>query len=140
MSEFRYDNTEHLLTGFQDASVKTGPLWSMLSINLWPAIEHVHGRRAHSFTCAKPGCGQTIRRFLDTGDRKSTGNMRKHVLKCWGRDALESADELRTAKAARESVNVLGRSGSISAAFAAQGARTKVMTYSTQQHTRTQMK
>lgn len=66
--------------------------------------------------------------------------MRKHVIKCWGQEALDAAGELRNAKAAREPVAALGRSGSLPAAFAKQGGRSNITTYSTRQHTRAQIR
>ncbi|KAJ3752531.1 hypothetical protein EV360DRAFT_9410, partial [Lentinula raphanica] len=40
------------------------------------------------FHCTK--CGEKMRQGLKTGDRGSTGNMREHVKKCWGEEALEA--------------------------------------------------
>jgi hypothetical protein len=36
-----------------------------------------------------------VRRFLDTGDRNSTSNMRKHAKHCWGEDIIKKADEAK---------------------------------------------
>ena len=35
---------------------------------------------------------------MDTGDDKSTGNLRKHAKKCWGDEVVTSADKAKTAK------------------------------------------
>ncbi|KDR81296.1 hypothetical protein GALMADRAFT_241794 [Galerina marginata CBS 339.88] len=46
-----------------------------------PAIEYVNGRRVHVFECTAKPCkgrgGRYVRRYLDTGDAKSTGNLRR---------------------------------------------------------------
>ena len=34
-----------------------------------------------------------MRRFLDTADKGSTSNMRKHAKHCWGEDVIKKADE-----------------------------------------------
>ncbi|KAF8548494.1 hypothetical protein OG21DRAFT_1479172 [Imleria badia] len=83
---------------------------------------HVDGdRRTHKFKCSAKGCKATIQRCLNTKNARSTGNLRKHVKKCWEED-------VRT--------HVMGgilRNGSITAAFEQKG-KGKV-TYSNQQHT-----
>ncbi|PPQ75957.1 hypothetical protein CVT25_006543, partial [Psilocybe cyanescens] len=59
-----------------------------------PIIERVSRCHAHTFICAATHChGPTwnIRRFLDTKDAKSTSNLRRHALKCWGKDNVEAA-------------------------------------------------
>jgi hypothetical protein len=102
-------------------------------------IEYVHGRRCHVFKCAAKGCQQRIRRFLDTGDARSTGNMRKHVKNCWGEDALAAAAQTKNAREARETV-VQGilMTGTITASFERKG-KGKV-TFSHRQHTKTETK
>ncbi|KAG1807722.1 hypothetical protein EV424DRAFT_1474165 [Suillus variegatus] len=40
---------------------------------------------------------QGVRRYLDTGDAKSMGNMHKHAKKCWGAETVESADKAKNA-------------------------------------------
>ncbi|KAG2086663.1 uncharacterized protein F5147DRAFT_553382, partial [Suillus discolor] len=65
-----------------------------------PTIEYIDGRRCHSFQCAATNCKHKtwgVRRYLDTGDAKSTGNMRKHAKKCWGAETVESADKAKNA-------------------------------------------
>ncbi|TFY76906.1 hypothetical protein EWM64_g7107 [Hericium alpestre] len=56
-----------------------------------PTIDYVKDRKCHIFKCSVKGCRQTIRHYLDTGDAQSTGNMHKHVKKCWGEDVLYAA-------------------------------------------------
>ena len=36
---------------------------------------------------------RVVRRFLDTGDKNSTSNMRKHAKHCWGDEIIKKADE-----------------------------------------------
>jgi hypothetical protein len=65
-----------------------------------PTIEYIKGRRVHVFECAATHCkgkgnGRTVRRYLDTGDAKSTGNLRKHAKLCWGEEAVTAADSMK---------------------------------------------
>ena len=67
--------------------------------NPLPTISVVKGRTCHEFICSAPICKgsgsdrRVVRRFLDTGDKNSTSNMRKHAKHCWGADIIEKADE-----------------------------------------------
>ena len=103
-----------------------------------PAVEYINGRKAHVFECAAVKCHSKhrfVRRFLDTGDAKSTGNLRRHAKTCWGKDTVAAADNTQDIQTAREA---LGSSksvdGSITALFdrAAKGR----VTYSHRQHTK----
>jgi len=38
------------------------------------------------------GNGRIMRRYLDTGDAKSTSNLHKHMKICWGEDTVAAAD------------------------------------------------
>lgn len=107
-----------------------------------PAIEYIQGRRLHVFECTATSCkgkgnGRLVRRYLDTGDAKSTSNLRKHAKLCWGEDTVTAADQTGGVAAA---CNILlktkGRDGSITAAFERVG-KGKV-SYSHRQHTRTE--
>ena len=62
-----------------------------------PRVVVVDKRRAHEFRCCVHGCKLTIRRFLDTGDACSTGNMRKHIKSCWGPEVLAATDDAKDA-------------------------------------------
>jgi len=104
-----------------------------------PSIETIKGRRVHVFECNAKSCmgkgnGRMVRRYLDTGDAKSTGNLRKHARGCWGEEAVAAADNTKNVWAAREA---LGKAklvdGSIMAAFE-RVAKDRV-TYSHRQHT-----
>lgn len=75
-----------------------------------------------------------VRRYLDTGDAKSTGNLRKHAKNCWGEDVVAAADETKDVHAAREALGKMKSvDSSITAAFE-RVAKSKV-TYSHRQHT-----
>lgn len=103
--------------------------------NPTPQITELDGRRAHNFKCQARNCKTKVRRYLDKGDARSTGNMRKHVRSCWGDEVLKAADEAKDANEVRE--NIVGsflRNGSITASFKCKG-KGKV-TYSHSQHTR----
>jgi hypothetical protein len=80
---------------------------------------------------------RSVRRFLDTGDAKSTGNMRKHARKCWGDDIVTSADNAANANDVRRTtIKGYLDPQSITAAFDRKG-KGKVM-YSHRQHTKTE--
>ncbi|TFY54699.1 hypothetical protein EVJ58_g8703 [Rhodofomes roseus] len=101
-----------------------------------PAIEHIDGRRIHTFRCANTGCKHDVQRYLASKDATSTGNLRKHIKKCWGVEALEAADWMSTASKAKESIEKYKRTQDIKVAFGA--ASQKSFHYSTIQHTPTE--
>jgi hypothetical protein len=102
-----------------------------------PDIGYMGKRCYHEFKCASRGCKFECRRFLDKGDANSTGNLRSHVKKCWGGDALKAAEDAEDIdKARNDVVKSLNETGSINAAFERKG-KGKV-TYSNCQHTRTE--
>ena len=107
-----------------------------------PVIEYVDSRRVHAFECAAVNClgynGRKVRRFLDTGDSKSTGRLHSHAKKCWGETTVKAALETRDLKAARAIVNKQPQAdpktdSTLTAAFERIG-KGKV-TYSHRQHT-----
>ncbi|KAI1782437.1 hypothetical protein LXA43DRAFT_905787 [Ganoderma leucocontextum] len=71
-----------------------------------PTIEYKGGRRSHLFKCAKKNCKakEGVRRYLDTQDSTSTSNMRRHVERCWGSDALKIAQALGNAEDAWDQI------------------------------------
>ena len=87
-----------------------------------PRIEILDGHQSHIFKCEGKSCKTTIRRFLDTKDARSTGNMRKHVKSCWGIAALQAADSAKNPNDVRTKiVHSILRDGSITAAFERKG-------------------
>jgi hypothetical protein len=105
-----------------------------------PEIEYRDGgRRCHVFTCLRKGCNKKIVRYLDTSDIHSTGNMRKHVAKCWGVEVLKTADEAKDVGEVRgKIIKGYQKDGSITAAFERKG-KGKVP-YSHRQHTKTELR
>ncbi|EPT01252.1 hypothetical protein FOMPIDRAFT_1091464, partial [Fomitopsis schrenkii] len=112
----------------------TAPVYAFFKPNV--SIEYVKGRRVHVFRCANAGCKHVIRRYLDTGDTKSTGNLRKHVKSCWGKEALDAADTKESALDARGAVSTYRRTQDIKVAFGNVGKKT--VTFSTRQHTQSE--
>ena len=107
-----------------------------------PSIEYIKDRRVHVFECTATHCmgkvnGHMVHRYLDTGDAKSTSNLRKHAKICWGEEAIAAADNTQDVQAAHEALGKLKSvNRSITAAFE-QVAKSKV-TYSHCQHTSTE--
>jgi len=104
-----------------------------------PKVEVHEGQHVHVFKCNGRGCKlkEGIRRYINTKDTGSTGNLRKHVKACWGADVLQTADK---AKDAGEVHNKLARSilrnGSITSAFEQKTGRKA--TYSNMPFTRSE--
>jgi hypothetical protein len=89
-----------------------------------PVVEYIEERRAHVFECGAKNCkgrgrfGRFVRRYLDTTDAKSTGNLRRHAKGCWGGETVEAAGETRDVHAARDVIaKSKPRDGSITEAF-----------------------
>ena len=88
-----------------------------------PLIEHINGRRCHTFICAAAHCkmaSNKVRRYLDTKDAKSTSNLRKHARRCFGEDAVAAADNAANADEVRRTTLASGgtlRSESLTATF-----------------------
>ncbi|KAG0692126.1 hypothetical protein DFH29DRAFT_985933 [Suillus ampliporus] len=93
-----------------------------------PDVGYHKGRYYHEFKCTTMSCKKGVHHYLDKKDVKSTSNMQKHVKLCWAK--TKNANEART---------IISRAidGSITASFECKG-KGKV-TYSHQQHTRTEM-
>jgi hypothetical protein len=79
-----------------------------------------------------------VRRFLDTGDAKSTSSLRRHVKMCWGDEAVSAADNTKDLDGARTVLAKSGlkRNGSITDAFERIGK--EKVSYSHRQHTYTE--
>lgn len=107
-----------------------------------PLVEYVEGRRCHAFQCIAKCCKQKsrlVRRYLDKGDAKSTGNMRKHAKKCWGDEIVAEADKAKTATDVRDAtVKGFLNPQLITAAF--KRKRKGKITYSYRQLTKTELK
>lgn len=104
-------------------------------------VEYVNDRRLHVFVCAAQRCrgknGRDVRRFLDTGDAKSTSGLRRHAKKCWGTDAVEAADGTQDLESARTVLaKTKFRDGSITTQF--QRIAKGKATFSHRQHTTTE--
>lgn len=98
-----------------------------------PEITYEGSRRAHLFKCLAKGCKFKCRRFLDTGDASSTGNLRRHVKKCWGVEALRQADQAANVDEVREKISgSMLRDGKITYSFERKQGR---VTYSHRTHT-----
>ncbi|KIK17960.1 hypothetical protein PISMIDRAFT_110376 [Pisolithus microcarpus 441] len=76
----------------------TSPVYAFF--NPQPVILEINGRWAHDFKCCAHSCKVKVHWYLDKKDAQSTGNMQKHVKKCWGVKALASADACKDAKEA----------------------------------------
>jgi hypothetical protein len=75
-----------------------------------------------------------VRRFLDTTDRKSTSNLKRHATVCWGAETVDGALEAKVdIGSARTTLGNL-KDGSIVTAFQRKG-KGKV-SYSHRQHTK----
>ena len=80
-----------------------------------------------------------VRRYLDTSDAKSTGNLRKHAKICWGEEAVTAADNTKDVRAAREVIGKMKSvDSSITAAFKFKRIAKDKVTYSHRQHTTTE--
>jgi hypothetical protein len=110
--------------------------------NQTPSIVYIKERRVHEFECAATRClgkgnGRIVCRYLDTGDAKSTSNLRKHTKICWGEDAVAAADGTKNVQAAREALGkIKSANSSITDAF--QQVAKGTVTYSHRQHTTTE--
>ena len=76
--------------------------------------------------------GHIVKQNMDTTDATSTSNLEAHTLKCFGKDAVKAAMDVKYLKKARDVMKDkvgLRRSGSIAVAF--QWASTEKITYLT---------
>ncbi len=69
-----------------------------------------------------------MRRFLDTKDRASTGNMKRHAIRCFGQTVVDGSMSSDAAKVRQGLAKF--REGTIPAVFEARG--NGVVTYKTQ--------
>lgn len=107
----------------------TSPIYGFFTPD--PIFHEVDGRRCVEFVCGANTCkckaGRWVRRFLDTKDKASTSNLRRHAKKCWGDDIVEKSLH-SDAMAVRKGL-VARKDGSLAVAFEAKGK--VVVTYST---------
>lgn len=68
------------------------------------------------------------------GDMNLTGNLRKHVKSCWGKEALDAADAKESASDARAAVSTYWQTQDIKVAFGNIGKKT--VTFSMCHHPR----
>src|SRR5260370_19143678 len=100
-----------------------------------PNIKYNDGRKMHEFTCLQKHCHQKIVRYLDTKDAQSTGNMRRHVKKCWGEGVLTAAERAKdTNEAHSRIIHSFLKTGKITEMF----QRKAKALYSTIQHTKSE--
>lgn len=111
-----------------------------------PLIDYIKTRRVHVFVCGAVKCkgtgqyGRHVRRYLDTGDAKSTSNLRRHAKGCWGTEAISAADNTKDVFAARDAMaKATPRDGSLLSAFESI-KKTNQVAYSHRQHTRAQVR
>jgi hypothetical protein len=92
--------------------------------------------------CTAKSCrhkSRGVRRFLNTGDAKSTGNMHKHAKRCWSAEVVASADKAMSAnEVCAMTVKGILNPQLITAAFERMG-KSKV-TFSHRQHTKTELR
>src|SRR5260221_5320485 len=89
----------------------------------------------HKFTCLQKHCHQKIVRYLDTKDAQSTGNMRRHVKKCWGKGVLTAAESAKDANEAHSRIiHGFLKTGKFMEMFEQKAKAT----YSTIQHTKSE--
>ena len=103
-----------------------------------PEVDYVKGRKVHVFECGASKCRSKqrfVRRFLDTTDARSTGNLRQHAKACWGEETVAVADNTRDVKTAREA---LGKSKSVDGTITElfESAAKGRVTYKHRQHTK----
>ncbi|KAI0264269.1 hypothetical protein BGY98DRAFT_940010 [Russula aff. rugulosa BPL654] len=100
MSDWEEDQEEELARLSKDW---VAPIYAFFRPD--PLIVHVDGRRCHAFECIAKSCKhktRVVQRYLDKGDAKSTGNLRKHAKRCWGNEVVAAADKAKTARDVRD--------------------------------------
>jgi hypothetical protein len=90
--------------------------------------------------CTAKSCrhkSREVRRFLNTGDAKLTGNMHKHAKRCWSAEVVASVDKAKSVnEVCAMTVKGILDPQLITSTFKPMG-KSKV-TFSHQQHTRTE--
>ena len=62
-----------------------------------PTVRALNGHYVHKFKYSTRGCRSKIQCYLNTKDACSTSNMQKHVLICFGKEVLDTADVAKDA-------------------------------------------
>ncbi len=97
-------------------------------------LEVKNQRKCLVFVCAARGCGQELRRYLDTGDKSSSSNLYRHAKACWGKETVAEAKGTGDIEGVRNSIAVgLQRNGNIHDYFSAGKNVNAKPTYSHQQ-------
>lgn len=110
----------------------SSPMYAFFSPR--PNIIYVAGRRVHSFKCLAKGCKYEVKRYLDTKDATSTGNMSRHVASCWGKEAYDAAKSAKNADDVRTNITEKILQNTAITTFFDRKDKGKV-TYSHRQHT-----
>ena len=98
------------------------------------------GRHAHEFRCTSSHCrgkganGQIVRRYLDTSDRKSTSNLKRHAITCWGNKAVDDTLDAKVDIESAQKTLKTFKDGSITVAFEWKGK--EKVSYSRRPHTK----
>ena len=98
----------------------TAPIYAFFHAT--PVVLYINEHRLHAFQCIAKHCraknGRDVRRYLDTSDRRSTSNLRKHAKVCWGDDQVDAADQTKDVAVARRAIDVSKlKDGSLTASF-----------------------
>lgn len=117
----------------------TSPMYGFFSSDI--KLTYIGERPYVNFVCSAPVCkgpggNRLVRRFLDTQDRTSTGNMRRHAKKCWGEETVNKS-ESSDVEGVRKGL-ALKKDGSITSAFEAKGKG--IVTYSMAPLTKEEMR
>ncbi|PIL31007.1 hypothetical protein GSI_05700 [Ganoderma sinense ZZ0214-1] len=111
------DGKEEVEVMFEDELQRAQECWRSPIYGFFkPEVEvsYKKGWQSHVFAYAAKGCKMKVQRYLDTGDRASSGNLFKHACLCWTDKVVNHAVELGSADIIREEVmKATLRSGSI---------------------------
>ena len=85
--------------------------WTMpiyVFFHMTPVVLYINEHHVHAFQCIAVHCraknGRDIRHYLDTSNRRSTSNLRKHTKVCWGDNQVDAADQTRDAAVAHRAI------------------------------------
>ena len=95
-------------------------------------------KKCYTFCCTNHGCTGCIRHHLDSKDKSSTSNLRKHAKQCWGEDQLKMVDDSKNIIAAHNAIGQIYQTGTITVHFERKDG--SKITYSNKQHTKTEIR